>query len=737
MTFLRLSAGFCLLAFSTAAFASTARIPNTSLEIRIDGRLDEDAWRNATQIEIDKETRPGENIPAKVTTTAYILEDGESLFIAFDARDPDPSAIRAFLRDRDSAWNDDFVGVVLDTYNDERRAFEFFANPLGVQMDLTNDDVNGNEDSSWDAIWDSAGRIHDAGYVVEMEIPLSQLRFPSNQAEQTWGIDLLRFYPRDHRYRFSNNALDREVNCYLCQMSKISGLENAKPSRDLEIVPTIPASQTESTDDPGVVPLDGSGADGEVGVSIRWGITPDLTANFAVNPDFSQVEADVAQLDVNNQFALFFPERRPFFLEGADYFNTPMRAVFTRTVADPTVGAKLTGKRGKNTFGAFMAEDDVTNILFPGAFGSDGTTLDGGNTAFVGRYSRSFGDASSVGALLTSRQGDDYHNHVGGLDMRWRINDNHNLQVQYLRTDTEYPDEVATEFDQPLGSFDGTGAYVGYNYSSREYGMYVRHLDKSNDFRADSGFIPRVDSSTQVIGGRRTWYGDEDDWYNELRINGDWDITHDDQGRVLEREVEAYFSISGPMQSFVQVGGLNRDVLFDDILFEETKISLYGEVKPKGGLSLGVFSRWGDQVDFSNSRLGDQVLIEPFVNWNVNTHLLLRWESVFVSLDTQDGQQIFDAEVHDLRATWQFSRRSFLRLTTQYQSVERNQDVYLDEVDSKSERLGAQLLYSYKLNPQTVFFLGYSDNHVDDDDLEKLTATDRTLFMKIGYAWTP
>ena len=267
--------------------------------------------------------------------------------------------------------------------------------------------------------------------------------------------------------------------------------------------------------------------------------------------------------------------------------------------------------------------------------------------------------------------------------------------------------------------------------------MYVRHLDKSNDFRADSGFIPRVDSSTQVIGGRRTWYGDEDDWYNELRINGDWDITHDDQGRVLEREVEAYFSISGPMQSFVQVGGLNRDVLFDDILFEETKISLYGEVKPKGGLSLGVFSRWGDQVDFSNSRLGDQVLIEPFVNWNVNTHLLLRWESVFVSLDTQDGQQIFDAEVHDLRATWQFSRRSFLRLTTQYQSVERNQDVYLDEVDSKSERLGAQLLYSYKLNPQTVFFLGYSDNHVDDDDLEKLTATDRTLFMKIGYAWTP
>ncbi len=737
MTFLRLPAGVLLLFASTLSLAGVSSLPNTQLEIQIDGRLDDAAWRDATRITIDTETRPGENLPAKVETTAFIIEDGENIYVAFDARDPDPRAIRAYLRDRDSAWNDDFVGIVLDTFNDERRAFEFFANPLGVQMDLTYDDVNGNEDSSWDAIWDSAGRINENGYVVEMQIPLSQLRFPSNQEKQTWGIDLLRFYPREHRYRLSNIALDREVNCYLCQFSKVQGLKDAKPSRDLEVVPTLTASSTESTDDPGFVPLDGNGADGEVGVSIRWGITPDLTANFAVNPDFSQVEADVAQLDVNNQFALFFPERRPFFLEGADYFNTPMRAIFTRTVADPTVGVKLTGKRENNTFGFFATEDDVTNILFPGPFGSDSTTIDGGNTALVGRYSRSFGEGSTISGLLTSRRGDDYHNNVAGLDLRWRINDQNEVLAQVLRTDTEYPDAIAEEFDQPDGSFDGNGAFATYRYNSREWGFYATHIDKDEGFRADSGFIPKVNASTQVLGGRRTWHGDEGDWYNEMRVNGDWDITHDDNGRLLEREVEAYFSINGPLQSFIQVGGLNRDLLFDDILFEETKISFYGEVKPMGGLSIGLSSRIGDQIDFANSRLGDELRLAPFVNWNVNKHLLLRFRATYVALDTKDDEPIFDAKVYDVRATWQFNRLSFLRLTTQVQDVTRNPDVYIDEVDRKSRSVGAQLLYSYKLNPQTVFFLGYSDNQIENDELSSLTATDRTWFMKVGYAWTP
>ncbi len=712
-------------------------LPRVESSVTIDGNLDDPAWQYALKIAVDTETHPRENVPAMVQTVAYLMEDGRNLYIAFDARDPDPSQIRAYLRDRDSAYNDDFVGVVIDSYNDERHAFEFFANPLGSQMDLTNDDVNQREDDSWDAIWDSAGRITDHGYVVEMEIPLNQLRFQQVDGKQVWGIDVLRMYPRDTRMRIGNNPLDREVNCYLCQFAKIQGLAEVDAGRDLEIVPTITASRTDSRDDPAVDPLVNGDLDSEAGISIRWGLTPDLTANLAVNPDFSQVEADVAQLDVNNQFALFFPEKRPFFLEGSDYFRTPIQAVFTRTVADPAVGAKLTGKRGDNTFGIYAAEDNVTNLLFPGATGSDSESLDLSNTAFAGRYNRSFGDASSIGALVTGRSGDGYHNVVGGFDAQWRINDQHRIAAQVLRSDTEYPDEIAMEFEQPGGAFAGVAAQFEYNYDSRNWFGYARYELRDDAFRADSGFVARVDYEQETVGGGHRWHGDDNDWWTRMQVHADIDVSHDMDGRLLEREIEGYYSVSGPLQWFAQFGGLTRDVFYDGQLFREEKLSLYTQFQPRGGIFLGLYARVGDQIDFDNTRLGDELLLQPRIEWNVNEHLLARLQSSIVRLDSKEGRNIFAAQVHDVRLTWQFSNRSFVRMTVQYQDVDRNQALYIDEVDANSRDVGRQLLYSYKLNPQTVFFLGYADNHVDDDRLDNLTTTDRTYFLKIGYAWMP
>jgi len=714
-----------------------ADLPHVEMLVTVDGILDEDAWNSALQVEIDIETRPAENTPAKVKTTAYLMEDGRNLYVAFDARDPDPSKIRAYFRDRDTAFRDDYVGIVIDSYNDERRAFEFFSNPLGSQMDLTQDDVNGREDDSWDAIWDSAGRITDTGYVVEMRIPLKQLRFERLDGKLTWGIDLLRMYPRENRYRFGSNAMDREVNCYLCQLEKYRGFENADPGRDLEIVPTVTAIRTDMRDDPSVDPLVNGDIESEAGLNLRWGITPDLTANLAINPDFSQVEADVAQLDVNNQFALFFPEKRPFFLEGSDYFRSPIRAIFTRTVADPSVGVKLTGKRGNNTFGFYVAEDDITNLIFPGSTGSDSDSLSSSNTAIVGRYSRSFGDASSVGALLTTRTGDGYYNYVGGFDVRWRINDQHNFRAQILRSDTEYPDQVALDYSQPLEAFSGTAAQASYSYDSRNWYAFASYQLRDENFRADSGFVTRVDYEQKTIGTGRRWYGEESDWWTRMAFNTDYDISHDMDGQLLERELEAYFSVNGPMQSFVRIGGLTRDVFFDGVLFKENKISISGVIEPRGGLSFDIWARVGDQIDFSNTRLGDQLRVQPSFGWNVSKHFLVRLRSSFVKLDSKEGPNIFDAQVHDLRLTWQFSNRSFIRVTTQQQDVKRNPEMYTFAVDAKSRNVGRQLLYSYKLNPQTVFFLGYSDRHIEDDDIDSLTATDRTFFLKLGYAWTP
>ena len=220
-------------------------IPHSKEAIKIDGVLDDAIWRTALALPLTVETYPRENATPEVETIAYLVENGDQLLIAFDARDPEPDKIRAYLRDRDSAFNDDFVGVVLDTFNDQRRAFEFFINPLGVQMDLINDQVNGSESSSWDAIWDSAGQINDRGFAAEMAIPFSQLRFPRADGDQTWGIDVLRFRPRANRARISNNTQDRNLSCYLCQFDKFTGFANAEPGKAIEVVPTLTATRTD------------------------------------------------------------------------------------------------------------------------------------------------------------------------------------------------------------------------------------------------------------------------------------------------------------------------------------------------------------------------------------------------------------------------------------------------------------------------------------------------------------
>jgi len=732
---------FATVVCPTTAEATAADLPKLSGAIEIDGVLGDGEWSDAVRVELDIETNPAENQPAAVKTTVYVVEDGQNLFVAFDARDPNPAAIRAYLRDRDSAWPDDHVGIVLDTYNDERRAFQFFANPLGVQMDKTHNDVAGgngqNFDASWDAIWDSAGQINDTGYVVEMRIPLSQLRFPDVTGTKTWGYDLFRIYPRDRTYRLSNHPRDRNLNCYLCQIGKLQGLEGSKPSRDIEVVPTITASQASTTDEPGQIPLEDGDAEVEAGLTVRWGITPDLTANLAINPDFSQIEADVLQLDVNNRFALFFPERRPFFLEGSDYFWTPIDAVFTRTVADPDLGAKLTGKRGDHTFGLFTALDAETNLLFPGLFESDSETLEQENTALVGRYSYGFGDASSVGVLLTARDGDDYRNVVGGVDGRWKINDQHSIEFQYLQTETEYPEATAIEFEQPLSAFSGQAGLIDYDFDSRNWFAGAGFEHYSSGFRADSGFVSQVGGDAYGLRLGRVWHGTDNNWWSRIRASAHVDRKVAEDGRLLEHRNVLRVGFGGVLQTWFQFALVDMEELWEGVDYDQQSIRAYFEIQPVGGLEFAVLGAYGDKIDYSNDRLGTQMRIEPRVTWNITKKLLLRLNGVASKLETPDGEQIFNAAIIDARLTWQFNLRSFLRLTIQNTDVERNQAEYIDEIDETSQDMGRQLLYSYKLNPQTVFFLGYSDQYMDDDTVDDLTISDRTWFMKIGYAWTP
>ena len=720
------------------ASCTVADIPHVTGPVIIDGVLDDDAWNEARVLELDIETHPRENLPASVMTQAYLLEDGSRFLIGFDAMDPNPEEIRAYLRDRDSAYNDDFVGVILDTFNDDRRAFQFFVNALGVQMDMTNDDVNKREDDSWDAIWESAGAVNEEGYAVEMAIPFSQLRFPNQAGPQTWGIDLVRFRPREDRVRIGNNSLERGRNCYLCQLAEICGFAGAEPGRNLEVVPSLTASRTDQRDDPAVDPLLAGNPDTDLGLNVRWGVTPEITANLALNPDFSQVEADVPQLDVNNRFALFFPESRPFFLEGADFFSTPINAVFTRTVADPDIGAKLTGRNGDDSFGVFAADDEITTLLFPGPLESENDSLQQSNQTLVGRYNWGFGEASTIGGLVTSRSGAGYSNTVAGIDGRYRINDRHNIQIQYLKSETEYPASTAEEFEQPLGEFEGDAARINYNFSAREWFANVAYQSFDPGFRADSGFVSRVDIEQTNAHLQRIWHGTEENWWNQIRVGGNTGQVDDHGGRLLNRWANTFVNVNGPLQSFMELNIQKSKQFWDGQLYDASNLFISGGFRPSGSLNFRFFARTGDQIDFRNSQLGKQLRIAPTVEWNLNRHALLRLQHTSSNLETQSGEEIFDAQLTDFRFTWQFNVRSFLRLTVQRQDVERNLSQYDDpNTDAHSLDVGSQLLYSYKLNPQTVFFLGYSDNQIENDDVLNLTQKDRTVFLKLSYAWIP
>jgi hypothetical protein len=707
------------------------RIPRTATAPTIDGKLDDAAWRDALVLELSYETRPAENTPAAVRTRVLLTYDADALYIAFDAEDPDPSKIRARLRDRDRAYDDDFVGLVIDPFDDHLRAFEFFVNPLGVQMDLFMDDATGNEDDTWDAIWDSAGSIDEHGYFVEIAIPMRALRFTGGGGEQLWAFDLLRFHPRELRRRLSVHPMERGRNCYLCQSIHIRGFEGVTPGNNLEVVPSLVVTENDSRPAPGSPMVPGQ-VQVEPSLDVRWGVTPNVMLNATLNPDFSQVEADSAQLDVNSQFALFYPEKRPFFLEGADIFRSQVEAVYTRNIAEPDYGVKVSGKQGAHAFGAFGADDQTLNLIFPGSQGNGFGSFALATQNEVLRYRRDMGEGSTLGGLLTHRAGDGYENLVFGTDGVWRFDKSNSMIFQLLGSQTEYPDAVATANGQPLGRFSDQAWKVEYNRDTREYSIYALYQDFGQGFRADMGFIPQVDYRKPVIGGSRNWYP-TGGFFNRVTFKADWDITHDQAGQLLEREVESWLWAEGKLQSYLEAGYLTREQAFSAQVFPQDQYSLYGEFTPTAWLSAGAWYFWGDTIDFDNAQAATQVRFEPWFTLRPGRHLNLNFTLREQTLEVAGGR-LFEAAVTELRATWQFDRRSYLRLITQGFEVDRDPTLYAFAIAARERDLANQLLFAYKVNPQTVVYVGYSDGYyaVDQDPLEQ---QQRTYFLKLSYAW--
>jgi hypothetical protein len=685
---------------------------------------------------------PGENLPAPIATTCRLLYDREKLYVGCQAADPHPEEIRARFTDRDQAYDGDFVGVRLDPFLDRRRAFEFYVSPLGVQMDLFRDDLaagrpggDDDEDTSWDALWNSAGRITAEGYEVELAIPFSSLRFPPGGESLTWGIGFARVQPRRDRLELASEPFDRNRSCSVCQLSTITGFTGISPGRHLELDPTLTVQRVETRQEIPDGPLEAGDVDVEAGLTATWGVTPDIILSGTLNPDFSQVEADALELDVNQQFAIFYPERRPFFLEGADLFTTPFQVVFTRNVADPDWGTKVTGKRGASAFGAFVAEDARTSLLIPGSERSALAELPFGTTDAVVRYRHDLGITSAVGVVATSREGSDYSNQVAGLDGLFRLGAVDSVRVQALASRTEYPDEIVAEFDQPAGELADQALYFSYNHDSRDWRLSAAYEDVGRDFRADLGFLPQVDRRYGKALAERTWWAAPDARWIRLSLGVDSARTDTQDGAPLERLNELWFIFHGRRESTLFTQLADRERTIGGRRFDELYVEGQAEVRPSGALELHLGWNLGDDVDLEELRPAKQVTLSPGLTWEPGRHLRAELEHRYQRLTVDEGW-LFTAQLTELRLVWQFNLRSFARVILQHRDLARDAGLYTAPVDEQSRRLFSQLLYSYRLNPQTVFYLGYSDTELETDRFDTLP-TDRTLFVKLGYAWLP
>jgi hypothetical protein len=707
-------------------------VPRASCSINVDAVLNEPAWERALVLSLPYEVEPGENVPSPVETHVLLVYDSDNLYAAFRCYDPEPSAVNANVCDRDDVSSaDDWVALILDTFNDERRSFDVLVNAAGVQEDFIETASGGG---SWDAIWDSAGRRTEWGYAVELAVPFKQLRFQRTDGPQVWGFDAVRSYPRTQRHHIGVFPRDRGNNCYLCQAVKIAGFEGAMPGRNFEIAPTVTGIRTDVRED---FPRGGFEAEtkkAEFGVTAKWGMTPNLTLSTAVNPDFSQVEADAIQLDINRPFALSYSERRPFFLEGVDFFHTLKEAFYSRVVRDPSWGVKLSGKEGVHTVGVGVMRDEITNILIPGSQSSSGVSLDDESTDSILRYKLDIGSDYTLGAMVTDRRGENYRNTLAGVDFDLRPSQSDQFQGQLMWSTTEYPSEVVEGREQPRGDLDDHFIALEYDHDGRNTYVWLDYDNAGPDFRADLGFIPRVGYRNVEGGLLYTFYNEPVTWWSHVTPSFDFWYYEDWDGRLLQKGNTLSFNFDGSLQSWGYAGVNFYQEGYSGSEYDLVSYNLSTGMRPTGWTYAELNAAAGDRIDYANGRLGRRLQVSSNVSVNLGSHTAAGLGHTYEHLDVDAGR-LYTANISALEARHNLNVRTFIRAILQYWDYRRDASLYVDEVDKESTGLATQLLFSYKVNPQTVLFVGYADNHYGGDDVD-LTQNDRTFFLKVGYALT-
>jgi hypothetical protein len=682
------------------------RIPRLTEAPKIDGVLDNPIWETqALKLENFVQLSPKENGVPTEKTVAYLGYDEKNLYLAFRAFDSQSSKVRCSITKRDGCMEDDWVFVMLDTFNEKRRAFSFLINPAGVQMDMMRVEEGGddNMDDSWDTVFYSDGKIDDGGYTVEMAIPFKSLRFPNDDLK-TWNLVLGRNLPRTGEI-ILYGSFSRDIPGLLTQGKPFVIQGAVERSRNVEVMPFLTSLKSE-----------GEKVQFEPGANLKLGLSSNATLDATINPDFSQIEADEPKIDYNARYALRYDEKRPFFLEGMEIFSSPeIETVYTRQINDPIFGAKASGKTGRFTYGVLSAYDmHPTESLWDIA---EGSSITSETKAFsnILRTKADVGSGSYVGFTLTDKElGAGNWNRLGGFDGQLRFKDRVFFSFQALASDT------STEGDRTSLS---PGLYGELYYTDKHwtFGGFYKAMDP--EFQASLGFVNRVDYRS--AGG-----------FASYRIYPDKKYLNQVQFRIQAGQRQGYADsvtqdtwirpqVQFRLTEFNQVVVMYEAAMerFAGVDFKKQSLSIESQVLFISWMPFFFFFQTGDEINYDtedaflgySNTYGVSLTFKPSKRLQLGTDFSKQtfWRSA-------GGERLWDYNLIREKVTYQFSKTLSVRAIVDYNFFDK-------------EAFGS-LLASWVLRPGTVFFLGV-DNDYLRDEYGRLTGNGYNVFVKFSYWW--
>ena len=752
----------------------------------IDGRLDDEAWKQAAVFKDFYQVQPGDNAPPSKATEVRLGYDAKTLYVAFRAFD-EPGKVRATIPKRDAVDVDDYVAILLDTFNDQRKAYALYFNPLGVQGDAVFTEGRGF-DFSVDIVMESKGVLTEEGYTVEVAIPFKSLRYEAGRGK-FWGLHLRRVIKRFNNELDSWMPISRDRSAVLAQAGRITGLENISTEHTLELIPSLTVSETgrrvpvlslPASDN---LPLPDRGrivnqpAELDPGLTAKFGLTPTITLDLAINPDFAQVESDQIVVTANQRFPIFFEEKRPFFLEGIDIFRTPIQAVHTRAIIDPDVAIKLTGKRGRNTFGILLASDNAPGDFTederndPATFRRIEKFVDKNAYIAILRAKRDVGRESSIGVLATSYNFIEKHNQLGGFDGRFRLDPKTVFTFQVLGTTSRNFFYDADEDRDIYRTGNGFRYYFDYDRTARNLTVELYGTGQTRDYRAEVGFTQRFNVNTENLYVaynstpqpkarlvswsvqnfnyvRFDWQGHMLGWAEDFNVGFSFPRQTRFNAAYISEYERVFESEFGAKRTLTRAGAFAGDDAERSV--HKKAFDLYGGTTPSKKFSgFWEFYYVRGELDFDFGagmrfpRVSPRALIDPDAPLDPGPGNLLSLTSrldfqptdaLRVSFNYNKSRLVrhdtrrtaFDENIYALRATYQFTRFTFARARIDYTST--------------TARVRGQFLLGWAPNPGTSLYVGYNDDLAFNgfspftQNLEPgFRRNGRTFFVKMSY----